>query len=144
MGRIPGTGGPIALAGRIHHVGVAVTDLEGAAKLYETSFGMTRGLHRLMPERGVEVQFMVLPGTVIELLAPLGDDSPVQKFIERRGPGLHHLCFEVADIEKALADCRRQGLEPIDLKPRPGAEDKLVAFLMPSPAFGVLIELQQA
>jgi methylmalonyl-CoA/ethylmalonyl-CoA epimerase len=123
---------------------VAVADLESAVRLYESVFGMTRGLRRVLPERGVEVQFMSLPGTLVELLAPLGDDSPVQKFLTRRGPGLHHLCFEVADLSKALAEFEQQGLELIDRVARPGAEGKLVAFLQPRSTGGVLIELQQA
>jgi methylmalonyl-CoA/ethylmalonyl-CoA epimerase len=105
---------------------------------------MKRGLRRALPERGVEVQFMKLPGTLLELLAPLGEASPIGKFMARRGPGLHHICFEVADIHRALADCLSQGLEAVDAEPRPGAEDKLVAFLQPHSTGGVLIELQQA
>ena len=118
--------------------------LEEAAKLYETAFGMTRGLHVRLPERGVEVQFMETAGTKIELLAALGNDSPLQKFLDSRGPGLHHLCFEVPDIQRALRQLARQGMKLIDVEPRPGAEGKPVAFLHPGSALGVLIELQQA
>lgn len=118
--------------------------LEEAAKLYETAFGMTRGLHVRLPERGVEVQFMEQPGTRIELLAALGEDSPLHKFLLRRGPGLHHLCFEVQDIHLALQQLSSRGLQVLDQEPRPGAEGKPVAFLHPGSAGGVLIELQQA
>lgn len=121
---------------------MAVPDLQEAARLYETVFGMTRGLHRELPEHGVEVLFLHLPGTDLELLAPLGGDSPLTKFLESHGAGMHHLCYEVDDIYAALADCSRAGLELVDRAPRPGAEGKLVAFIKPT--LGVLIELQQA
>lgn len=123
---------------------MAVLQLEEAARLYETAFGMTRGLHVRMPERGVEVQFMEQPGTRIELLAVLGGESPLQKSLDRRGPGLHHLCFEVKDIHQALKQLSARGFQILDPEPRPGAEGKLVAFLHPGSALGVLIELQQA
>jgi methylmalonyl-CoA epimerase len=129
---------------RIHHVGVAVPDLEAAAVQQETVFGMSRGLRRALPDRGVEVQFMHLPGCAIELLAPLGDESPVARFLARRGPGLHHLCYEVEDIHAAIAALVDRGVEMIDQAPRPGAEGKLVAFAQPRSTGGVLIELQQA
>ena len=119
-------------------------DLEEAARLYETSLGMSRGLHRVLPERGVEVQFMHLPGSTIELLAPVGENSTVARFLERRGAGLHHLSYEVQDIEGTLAALAARGVELIDASPRPGAEGKRVAFLHPRSAGGVLIEIQEA
>lgn len=128
---------------RIHHVGVAVERLDLARKLYE-SFGMTPGLHVTLPERGVEVQFLHLADSTVELLAPLGADSTVARFLASRGPGMHHLCYEVENIEQALAELVALGMEPIDSKPRPGAEGKPVAFLQPQSTGGVLIELQQA
>jgi len=121
-----------------------VPDLEEAARLYETSLGMSRGLHRVLPERGVEVQFMHLPGSTIELLAPVGENSTVARFLERRGAGLHHLSYEVQDIEGTLAALAARGVELIDASPRPGAEGKRVAFLHPRSAGGVLIEIQEA
>jgi len=134
----------VTLFKRIHHVGVAVERLDEAVALYESAFGMTRGLRAALPERGVEVQFLHLPGSTVELLAPLGDDSPVARFLARRGPGMHHLCYEVDNIEEALSRLTASGVEPIDPVPRPGAEGKLVAFLQPKSTAGVLIELQQA
>ena len=129
---------------RIHHVGVAVDRLDEAVALYESSFGMTRGLRKALPDRGVEVQFMHLSGSTVELLAPLGDDSPVARFLARRGPGMHHLCYEVDNIQEALTALEARGLELIDRVPRPGAEGKNVAFLQPKSTAGVLIELQEA
>lgn len=129
---------------RIHHIGVAVERLDQATAQYETQLGMSRGLKVSLPERGVEVQFMHLPGSAVELLAPLGDDSPVARFLSKRGPGLHHLCYEVQDIRAAMATLVAQGVEMIDSVPRTGAEGKLVAFTQPRSTGGVLIELQQA
>ena len=129
---------------RIHHVGVAVEDLSDAITLYQSNFGMSPGLRVSLPERGVEVQFFHLAGSTVELLAPLGNDSPVARFLAKRGPGMHHLCYEVDNITSALAELAALGMELIDAKPRPGAEGKLVAFVQPRSTGGVLIELQQA
>ena len=129
---------------RIHHVGVAVERLDEAVLLYQSSFGMTPGLRVSLPERGVDVQFMHLAQDTVELLAPLGTDSPVARFLAKRGPGMHHLCYEVDDIQAALAALTGLGMEPIDPKPRAGAEGKLVVFLQPKSTGGVLVELQQA
>jgi methylmalonyl-CoA/ethylmalonyl-CoA epimerase len=127
----------------IHHVGIAVDDMEAGRALYRDTLGLKPGLHRLMMERGVEVQFFDLPGARIELLAPRGESSSIAKFLADRGPGLHHICYEVNDIHAALATLTGRGLRAIDTEPRDGAEGKLVAFLHPRSAGGVLIELQQ-
>ena len=97
-----------------------------------------------MKDQGVEVQFLELPGTRLELLAPLDETSRITGFLEKRGPGLHHICYEVSDIAAVLLRLTKEGMQAIDAVPRPGAEDKLVAFLHPASADGVLIELQQA
>ena len=128
---------------RVHHVGIAVDDMEAGRAWYRDTLGLKPGLHALMMERGVEVQFFDLPGTRIELLAPLGEHSTMTKFLASRGPGLHHVCYEVEDIHRALTELTGRGLHAIDAEPRDGAEGKLVAFLHPRSAGGVLIELQQ-
>lgn len=129
---------------RVHHVGIAVANLEASRALYESTLQMKAGLHRVMPDQGVEIQFYELPGTRIELLAPVGDDSPLVGFLKDRGPGLHHVCYEVKDIRQALKDLLNAGLRAVDDEPRLGAEERLIAFLHPKSAGGVLIELQQA
>ena len=133
----------MALLQRVHHVGIAVADLETASTQYESLFGFRRGLQRELPQRGVSVVFFESPGAKIELLAPLGAESTVARFLAKQGPGLHHLCYEVGDIRQALSELQAAGLEAIDREPREGAEGKLVAFLHPRTAGGVLIELQQ-
>jgi methylmalonyl-CoA/ethylmalonyl-CoA epimerase len=120
-----------------------VTDLAASGEFYELTLGMTKGLHRKLPERGVEVQFFELPETRIELLAPLGDNSTVQSFLDKRGPGLHHICYSVVNIAFVLKTLVDQGMIALDPTPRPGAEDRLVAFLHPKSAGGVLMELQE-
>jgi methylmalonyl-CoA epimerase len=127
----------------VHHVGIAVTDLTASSEFYETTLGMAKGLHRKLPDRGVEVQFFELPETRIELLAPLGANSSVQSFLDKRGPGLHHICYSVTDIASSLKTLVDRGMIALDSEPRPGAEDRLVAFLHPKSAGGVLIELQE-
>ena len=128
--------------GPIDHIGIAVFDLDSALELYRDRLGMVPGLRRKVEAQNVEVQFLELPGTKIELLAPLSDASPISKFLQRRGEGLHHITYRVPDVARALAECASRGIEAIDQKPRPGAEGKLVAFLHPKSTGGVLVELQ--
>jgi len=122
---------------RLDHVGIAVRNLEEAVRLY--------GQFGLRPSRdasveGLRIAFLPAGETQLELLAPTGPDTAVGKFIERRGEGLHHLCFEVSDLEAALTELSGLGVELIDRAPRPGIEGK-VAFVHPRSCRGVLIEL---
>jgi methylmalonyl-CoA epimerase len=128
--------------GPIDHIGVAVFDIDRALEIYRDRLGMVPGLRRKVEVQKVEVQFLELPGTKIELLAPLSENSPISKFLARRGEGLHHVTYRVPDVAAALELCRERGLEVIDSVPRPGAEGKLVAFLHPRSTGGVLTELQ--
>jgi len=130
------------LLSRIDHIGIAVFDIEKALELYRDRMGMVPGLRRKVEGQKVEVQFLELPGTKIELLAPLSADSPISKFLARRGEGLHHITYAVPDVARALAELSAQGIEAIDKSPRPGAEGKDVAFLHPRSTGGVLVELQ--
>lgn len=127
---------------RIDHIGVAVYDIDKAVELYRDRMGMVPGLRRKVYAQRVEVQFLELPGTKIELLAPLSDDSPISKFLAKRGEGLHHITYSVPDVAAALAQLTARGVEAIDQVPRLGAEGKEVAFLHPRSTGGVLIELQ--
>jgi methylmalonyl-CoA epimerase len=128
---------------RIDHVGIAVRNIDLALKLYRDTLGFKPGLRKRVEHQKVEVQFLELPGTKLELLAPLSDDSPISKFLTQRGEGVHHITYSVADIHAALAELKARGIRAIDAAPRPGAEGKLVAFLHPKTTGGVLIELQQ-
>ena len=122
---------------KLDHVGIAVRNLQDAVRGY--------GRFGLQPSRdasaeGLRIVFLPAGESQLELLEPTGPDTVVGKFIERRGEGLHHLCFEVSDIEAALAELSRQGVELVDQSPRPGIDGK-VAFLHPRSCGGVLIEL---
>lgn len=129
---------------KIHHVGIAVESLEEASGRFGSLLGLAEGERYELPEFGVKALFLPVGDANLELLEPLGDASTVGKFLEKRGEGVHHICFEVDDIEAALRDFARQGARLIDEKPRPGAGGHLVAFVHPKSAHGVLVELKQA
>jgi methylmalonyl-CoA epimerase len=129
---------------KLHHVGIAVTNAEEAAKRFGGLLKLERGRCYELPEFGVKALFLPVGDSNLELLEPLGDASTVARFLEKRGEGVHHLCFEVDDIEKSLQEFRAQGAKLIDEKPRPGAGGHLVAFVHPKSAHGVLVELKQA
>ena len=129
--------------GRIDHIGVAVTDLEAAIALYEERFGMTLVHRETVQEQGVEAVLLDVGENHVELLAPLGDDTPVGKFLAKKGPGLHHVAYQVSDIEAVLAQLRDGGLRLIDESPRTGIRDSRVAFLHPASTGGVLTEIVQ-
>ena len=127
--------------GRIDHVGVAVPDLDAAISLYEGSFGMALAHRETVPSQGVEAVLLDVGDGHIELLRPLGPGTAVGKFLERRGPGMHHVAFAVDDIEAALERIRGAGLELIDSEPRPGIRGSRVAFLHPRSTGSVLTEI---
>lgn len=129
---------------RIHHVGIAVFDLDEAAARFGVLLGLERGARYELPEFGVKALFLPLGESSLELLEPVGEASTVRRFLEKRGEGLHHICFEVEDIDEALAEFVASGARLIDEKPRPGAGGHLVAFVHPKSAHGVLVELKQA
>jgi len=125
----------------IHHVGVAVADLDEAVRTYERLFG-GRLEHRARVEnQGVEAASMRIGDSRVELLAALGDDTPVGKFIAERGPGMHHVAYEVDDVASALAELAEHGAELIDLTPRAGLFGLQVAFVHPASVHGVLSEV---
>ena len=126
----------------IHHVGIAVPSIDDAMHFYGDKLGLA--IHDMLelPDRQLKVAFVKTDNMLIELLEPTDPDTTVARFLERRGPGLHHLCFGTPDIREHLRDLRDKGVELIDQEPRPGAHGE-VAFLQPSAALGVLIELIQ-
>ncbi|MCL6577807.1 MAG: methylmalonyl-CoA epimerase [Candidatus Bathyarchaeota archaeon] len=126
------------------HVGVAVKNLDEAISVYRDVLGFKPlGVH-VLTERKVRVAFLSTGGeTQIELLEPLGSDSPVAKFLESRGEGIHHFAVEVDDIEAVLAELKRKGVVLVDDKPREGAEGKKIAFVHPKSTHGVLLELME-
>jgi methylmalonyl-CoA epimerase len=126
---------------RIDHIGVAVADLEAAIALHQRIYGMPVAHRETIAEQGVEAVLLDVGENHVELLRPLADDTPVGKFLVKRGPGLHHVAYQVADIEAALARLREQGVRLIDESPRIGIRGSRVAFLHPAACGGVLTEL---
>lgn len=121
----------------LDHVGVAVPSIEEAAPLFELITGHARSPVEEIDAQGVDVCFV----GPVELLQPRAADTPVGRFLERRGPGLHHLAFRTTDIRGDLERLREEGVELVDTEPRPGARGHLVAFLHPRSTAGVLLEL---
>jgi methylmalonyl-CoA/ethylmalonyl-CoA epimerase len=125
----------------IHHVGVAVADLDEAVRTYERLFGGTLEHRARVEEQGVEAASMRLGDGRVELLAALGADTPVGKFLANRGPGMHHVAYEVDDVRSALADLAEQGAELIDSEPHEGLFGLQVGFVHPDSVHGVLSEV---
>ena len=125
----------------IHHLGVAVDDLDEALATYERLYGARLEQRETVPEQGVEAAAVLVGDGRVELLASLGEETPVGKFLAKRGPGVHHVAYEVANVRAALAELAEQGAELIDAEPRQGLFGLQVAFLHPDTAHGVLSEL---
>lgn len=128
---------------RVDHVGIAVRDLDAAIAFYETTFGVAFTYRHTVEEQGVEEAMGRVGESWIQLLRPLSPETPVGKFIEKRGEGVHHIGYGVADVEAALASLREQGIALIDDHPRPGSRGAAIAFLHPRSIGGVLTELVQ-
>ena len=125
----------------IDHVAIAVRDLESAIEYYRTAFGAEVAHREVVDSDGVEEALLKVAESYIQLLTPTRDDSPVAKAIEKRGEGLHHVGYRVADCAEALAAVVAAGATPIDKAPRPGSRGTTVAFVHPKGSFGTLIEL---
>src|ERR1700716_3561715 len=126
----------------VHHVGIAVQRIDEAMHFYGDKLGLSIVDSVELPDRQLRVAFVKAANVLVELLEPTDPDTPVARFLERRGPGLHHLCFGTPDIREHLRDLKDKGVELIDEIPRPGAHGD-VAFLEPAATLGVLIELLQ-
>ncbi len=134
------------MIGRLNHVAIAVPDLAAAIALYRDTLGAIVGPPQDQPDHGVTVVFITLPNTKIELLHPLGEQSPIQGFLDKNpAGGVHHICFEVDDIRKARDGLKANGARVLgNGVPKTGAHGKLVLFLHPKDFAGTLIELQEA
>lgn len=128
---------------KINHIGVATKNVDETVKLYRDVLGLTVEDVSVVEELGLKIGFVRVGEVGIELLEPLKEDSAVGKFLASRGEGVHHICYEVDDIEQAIADAKAGGAKMIDEKPRKGYHDSLVAFLHPKSCYGVLTELCQ-
>ena len=134
------------MIGRLNHVAIAVPVLAGAVAIYRNALGAEVSAPLAQPEHGVTVAFVTLPNTKIELLEPLGANSPIAAFLARNaGGGIHHVCYEVADIDAARDRLKAAGARVLgDGEPRIGAHGKPVLFLHPKDFCGTLIEIEQA
>lgn len=127
----------------LDHIGIAVADIEAALTFYRDALGLDVRPPEDVPSQKVRVHFAPVGDASLELLEATSDESPVARFIDRRGPGIHHITLRVADIRLALTELRARGVRLIDEAPRAGAEGALVAFVHPSSTGGVLVELTQ-
>ena len=128
---------------RVDHIGVAVEDIDAALELYEQTYGMTLVHREVVEEQGVEAVLLDVGENHVELLKPLSPDTPVGKFLAKRGPGIHHVAYQVADIDATLAALKAAGTRLIDETPRIGIRSSRVAFLHPAASGGVLTEIVQ-
>jgi len=125
----------------IHHLGVAVDDLDSALSTYERLFGARLEHRETVPDQGVEAASLRIGAGRVELLAALGDDTPVGRFLAKRGPGMHHVAYEIDDVGAALEELNAEGAELIDESPRRGLFGLEVAFVHPDAVHGVLAEI---
>ena len=128
---------------KINHLGIATKNIDEALKFWEGALGLENVHTEIVEDQKVKVAMLPIGESRIELLEPTSDDSPISKFLEKRGGGVHHIAVEVDDIEASLAKLKAQGMRLIDETPRIGAEGYLVAFVHPSASNGVLLELVQ-
>lgn len=129
---------------KIDHIGIATNGIDEASRFYRESLGLQLEHLEEVPSQKVRVAMLPLGESRIELLEPTSEDSPISKFLTKRGPGIHHIAVRVEDIRSALADLKQKGARLIDEQPRPGAGGCLVAFVHPSSTGGVLLELVES
>jgi len=129
----------------LYHVAIAVNNLSAVEEVYTTALGLKVEHREVVEDQKVKTSMLVPKdgGTAIELLEPTSEDSPISKFLEKRGEGIHHICYKVDDIESVLAKLKEQGVRLIDETPRPGAYNSRVAFIHPKAMNGVLVELAE-
>ena len=127
---------------KIHHIGIAVHSLDEALRFYSETLGLAVHKQAIVKQQGVKAALLTIGESEIELLEPLGPDTPVGRFLERRGEGIHHICLQTDDIDKELADLKAKGVELIDQEPRQGLVGR-ICFLHPRATKGVLVELAQ-
>jgi methylmalonyl-CoA/ethylmalonyl-CoA epimerase len=125
----------------VHHVAFAVEDLDDALGTYQRLFGARIEVRGRMEEQGVEAAYLRIGDGRVELVSPLGEDTPVGRFLAKRGPGMHHVAYQVADVAAALRSLVSEGAEVIDPEPRPGLGGHEVSFVHPDSVHGVLVEV---
>jgi len=144
---VPGRGEGVyrlrAVFSRIDHIGVAVHEIEPALELYRDRLELEVAHREVVEEQGVEAVLLDVGENHVELLAPLGDDTPVGRFLAKQGPGMHHVAYQVSDIESVLSSLKEAGMKLIDEQPRGGIRGSRVAFVHPRATGGVLTEIVQ-
>ncbi|HET6595365.1 MAG TPA: methylmalonyl-CoA epimerase [Anaerolineales bacterium] len=128
---------------QINHVAVVVDDMEKALSFWRDGLGLELHELRNVPAEQSQVAFLPLPGSEVELVQPTTDDSGIAKYLAKRGPGMHHICLEVDDIEGMMSQLRSKGVRLINEEPRSAADGKKYAFIHPESTSGVLVELYQ-
>lgn len=134
---------PLIMMNKIEHIGIAVSNLEEAIQTYETLLGTACYKQETVESEGVKTAFFMVGASKIELLEATREDSPIAKFIEKKGQGIHHIAFDVTDIHASMQHLQKEGFQLLNEQPKNGADNKLVAFLHPKSANGVLVELCQ-
>jgi methylmalonyl-CoA/ethylmalonyl-CoA epimerase len=128
---------------KLEHIGIAVKNMDQSARLFAALLGKEHYKIESVESEGVRTAFFDLSGVKIELLEPTRADSPIAKFLDKRGEGIHHLAFEVSNIKESIAEYEKKGFETINKEPKPGADNKMICFLHPKSIGGVLVELCQ-
>jgi len=128
---------------KIDHIGIAVKEIDVVAKFYEDILGCRVSEVMDVPDRKLKIAFTEISGVKLEFLMPQDEEGVVAKFIEKRGEGIHHICFEVEDVEKATGELKHKGVELVEDKPRLGVEGKRIIFLKPKSTHGILVELKE-
>ncbi|TAL17319.1 methylmalonyl-CoA epimerase [bacterium] len=128
---------------KINHIGIAVHDIEAAAKFYTENLGLSLGGIEEVADQKVKVAFLPVGEVRLELLQPTSPESAVAKFLEKNGPGFHHVAYEVADVTAEVERLKAEGVKMVDEKPRKGAHDSLIAFIHPKASGGLLTEIVQ-
>ena len=128
---------------KIDHIGIAVNSLEEVLPIYRDLFGREADDSLDFPSQKVKIAFFSAGESSIELLEPTSDDSPISKFLQKRGPGVHHICYRVENLDESIANLKEKGYKPLDETPRPGAHNTKVCFFHPKQTGGVLIELSE-
>ena len=127
----------------LDHIGIAAADIDASLRFFRDALGLELDAPEEVPSQRVRAHFLQAGDAAVELVEPTAEDSPIAKYIQKRGPGIHHVALRVDDIVAALAELKARGVRLIDETPRPGAHDSLIAFIHPSSTHGVLVELKQ-
>ena len=128
---------------KLVHIGIVVSDLDGTLRIFEEKFGLGCAMRRELPEHGIEIAKIPIGELDLEFIRPLSAGSSIQKFLDKKGPGLHHLCFGVDNVTKWIKRLEESGVEMVDRIPRSGADGRSIAFIHPKSTGGILIELEE-